>query len=149
MGEAIGHEGTEFFFPFLAGRESVAQDHEGDGNLARRGIRPSHNAAVAHRGMLKQDLFAQVYVIVGEQRRSLTIPIEALISADGAEVAFVERGGSYVRVGLALGTRTDRFAEVIRGLSPGDRVVTDGSRQLYAKWLAAKGGGPALGGHTH
>ncbi len=102
-----------------------------------------------HRGMLKQDLFAQVYVIVGEQRRSLTIPIEALISSDGAEVAFVERGGSYVRVGLALGTRTDRFAEVIRGLSPGDRVVTDGSRQLYAKWLAAKGGGPALGGHTH
>ena len=102
-----------------------------------------------HRGMLKQDLFAQVYVIVGEQRRSLTIPIEALISAEVAEVAFVERGGSYVRVGLALGTRNDRFAEVTRGLSSGERVVTDGSRQLYAKWLAAKSGGPALGGHTH
>jgi cobalt-zinc-cadmium efflux system membrane fusion protein len=101
------------------------------------------------RGLLKQDLFAQVYVIVGEQRRSLTIPIEALISAEGAEFAFVERDGVYVRADLGLGTRNDRFAEVKRGLASGDRVVTDGSRQLYAKWLAAQGGGPALGGHTH
>ncbi len=102
-----------------------------------------------HRGMLKQDLFAQVYAIVGEQRRSLTIPVEALISMDGAEFTFVERDGSYVRAELALGIRNDRFAEVRRGLSLGDRVVTDGNRQLYAKWLAAKSGAPALGGHPH
>lgn len=101
------------------------------------------------RGLLKQDLFAKLYVIVGEQRRSLTIPIEALISAEGAEFAFVERDGVYVRADLGLGTRNDRFAEVKRGLASGDRVITDGSRQLYAKWLAAQGGGPALGGHTH
>ncbi len=102
-----------------------------------------------YRGMLKQDLFAQVHVIVGEQRKGLTIPFEALISAEGSEFAFVERGGLYVRADPTLGTRTDRFAEVTRGLSPGDRVVTSGNRQLYAKWLAAKGGGPALGGHAH
>ncbi len=102
-----------------------------------------------HHGMLKQDLFAQVHVIVGEQRRSLTIPVESLISAEGSEFAFVERNGAYVRADLTLGTRNDRFAEVRRGLSAGDRVVTDGNRQLYAKWLAAKGGGPALGGHAH
>jgi len=101
------------------------------------------------RGLLKQDLFAKLYVIVGEQRRSLTIPIEALISAEGAEFAFVERDGVYVRADLGLGTRNDRFAEVKRGLASGDRVITDGNRQLYAKWLAAQGGGPALGGHTH
>ncbi len=101
------------------------------------------------RGLLKQDLFAQVYVIVGEQRRSLTIPVEAVISAEGAEFAFVERDGVYVRADLGLGTRNDRFAEVKSGLSPGDRVIMDGNRQLYAKWLAAQGGGPALGGHTH
>src|SRR5574337_887084 len=101
------------------------------------------------RGLLKQDLFAQVYVIVGEQRRSLTIPVEALINAEGSEFTFVERGGVYLRVDLGLGTRNDRFAEVTRGLVAGDRVVTDGSRQLYTKWLAAQGGGSALGGHTH
>lgn len=104
---------------------------------------------INRRGLLKQDLFAQVYVIVGEQRRSLTVPVEALISAEGSEFAFVERDGAYIRVDLGLGTRDDRFAEVTRGLTAGDRVVTDGSRQLYTKWLAAQGGGPALGGHTH
>lgn len=117
-------------------------------NPAKRTI-PVWAEVTNHRGLLKQDLFAQVYVIVGEQRRSVTIPIEALISAEGAEFAFVERDGVYLRADLGLGTRNDRFAEVKRGLSAGDRVVTDGSRQLYAKWLAVRAGGPALGGHTH
>src|SRR5574337_503102 len=117
-------------------------------NPTKRTI-PVWAEVINRRGMLKQDLFAQVYVIVGEQRRSLTIPIEALISAEGAEFAFVERDGMFVRADLRLGTRNDRFAEVKRGLAPGDRIVTDGSRQLYVKWLAAKAGGPALGGHTH
>lgn len=62
-----------------------------------------------HRGLLKQDLFAQVYVIVGEQHRSLTIPIEALISAEGVEFTFVERDGVYLRTDLGLGTRNDRY----------------------------------------
>lgn len=104
---------------------------------------------INRRELLKQDLFAKVHVIVGEQRRSLTIPVEAVISAEGSEFTFVERDGAYIRADLGLGTRDDRFAEVTRGLTAGDRVVTDGSRQLYTKWLAAKGGGPALGGHTH
>ncbi|MDE2058541.1 MAG: efflux RND transporter periplasmic adaptor subunit [candidate division NC10 bacterium] len=104
---------------------------------------------INRRGLLKQDLFTQVYVIVGEKRRSLTIPVEALISAEGSEFTFVERGGVYLRADLGLGTRNDRFAEVTRGLTAGDRVVTDGSRQLYTKWLTAQGGGSALGGHTH
>ncbi|HWQ70536.1 MAG TPA: efflux RND transporter periplasmic adaptor subunit [Patescibacteria group bacterium] len=117
-------------------------------NPTKRTI-PVWAEVINRRGLLKQDLFAQVYVIVGEQRRSLTIPIEALISAEGVEFTFVERDGVYLRADLGLGTRNDRFVEVKSGLSPGDRVITDGSRQLYAKWLAAKGGGPALGGHTH
>ncbi|MDE2179383.1 MAG: efflux RND transporter periplasmic adaptor subunit [candidate division NC10 bacterium] len=117
-------------------------------NPTKRTI-PVWAEVINRRGMLKQDLFAQVYVMVGEQRRSLTIPIEALISAEGSEFTFVERGGVYLRADLELGTRNDRFAEVKRGLAAGDRVVTDGSRQLYTKWLAAQGGGSVLGGHTH
>jgi cobalt-zinc-cadmium efflux system membrane fusion protein len=117
-------------------------------NPAKRTI-PIWAEVSNHRGMLKQDLFAKVYVIVAEQRRSLTIPVESLITAEGSDFAFVERSGAYVRATLALGLRDDRFVEVRRGLSPGDRVVTDGNRQLYAKWLAAKSGAPALGGHAH
>ncbi|MDE2179970.1 MAG: efflux RND transporter periplasmic adaptor subunit [candidate division NC10 bacterium] len=96
------------------------------------------------RGLLKQDLFAQIFVILGERRKSLSIPAQALINAEGSEFVFVERGGAYVRADLTIGARNDRFVEVLRGLSPGDRVVTDGNRELYAKWLAARGGGPAF-----
>lgn len=117
-------------------------------NPTKRTI-PVWAEVINRRGMLKQDLFAQVYVIIGEQRRSLTIPVEAVISAEGSEFTFVERDGLYLRADLGLGSRNDRFAEVKRGLIAGDRVVTDGSRQLYAKWFAVQGGGPALGGHTH
>lgn len=117
-------------------------------NPAKRTI-PVWAEVINHRELLKQDLFAHVYVIVAEQRKSLTIPIEALVSAEGSEFTFVERDGVYLRADLGLGTRNDRFAEVMQGLSAGDRVVTDGGRQLYAKWLAVKGGGPSLGGHTH
>lgn len=117
-------------------------------NPTKRTI-PVWAEVINRRGMLKQDLFAQVHVIVGEQRKSLTIPVEAILSAEGSEFTFVERDGLYLRADLGLGTRNDRFAEVKRGLVAGDRVVTDGSRQLYAKWLAVQGGGPALGGHTH
>lgn len=117
-------------------------------NPTKRTI-PVWAEVINRQGLLKQDLFAQVYVIVGEQRKSLTIPIEAIISVEGSEFAFVERDGMFVRADLRLGTRNDRFAEVKRGLSAGDRVVTDGGRQLYAKWLADRAGGPALGGHAH
>lgn len=117
-------------------------------NPTKRTI-PVWAEVINRRGMLKQDLFAQAYVIVSEQHRNLTIPVEAIISAEGSEFVFVERGGAYLRADLGLGTRNDRFVEVKRGLAAGDRVVTDGNRQLYAKWLAAQGAGPALGGHTH
>lgn len=117
-------------------------------NPTKRTI-PVWAEVINRRGLLKQDLFAQVYVVVGEQRRSLTIPVEALISAEGSEFAFIERDGMFVRAELGIGIRNDRFAEVKRGLATGDRVVTDGGHQLYAKWLATRGGGSALGGHTH
>jgi len=102
-----------------------------------------------HHGMLKEGFFAQLFVTVGERSRALTIPLDAVLSDQGEDFVFVERDGGYVRADVVLGTRTDRYAEVKRGLKPGDRVVTDGKQQLYAKYLSAKSGEPALGGHAH
>src|SRR5574337_1083893 len=82
-------------------------------NPTKRTI-PVWAEVINRRGMLKQDLFAQVYVIVGEQRRSLTIPVEAIISAEGSDFTFVDRAGVYLRADLGLGTQNDRFAEVKR-----------------------------------
>jgi cobalt-zinc-cadmium efflux system membrane fusion protein len=100
-------------------------------------------------GKLKPNLFAEMDVVVGGGQEMLAIPLEALITAEGESFVFVEEKGSFRRAGVILGARDDRFVEVKKGLLPGDLVVTDGKQQIYTKSLMARGGGAALGGHTH
>ncbi|MFQ5882581.1 MAG: efflux RND transporter periplasmic adaptor subunit [Candidatus Methylomirabilales bacterium] len=102
-----------------------------------------------HHGMLKQDLFVDLGVAVGGSHRTAAIPLEALISSEGEDFTFVEQGGVFVRRDLVLGARDDRYIEVKEGLRSGERVVTDGKRQLYTKYLMSRRGAPALGGHGH
>ena len=98
---------------------------------------------------LKPDMFAQLHVVIGGGSPVVTIPADAVLAAEGAEFVFVEREGGLARVDIATGARNDQFVEVKRGLHAGDRVVTDGKRQVYAKLLTMRVGGAALGGHTH
>jgi membrane fusion protein, heavy metal efflux system len=100
-------------------------------------------------GKLKPNLFAEMDVVVGGGQEVLAIPLEALITTEGASFVFVEEKGTFRRADVVLGARDDRYAEVKTGLLPGDRVVTDGKQQIYTKSLMARGGGAALGGHTH
>jgi cobalt-zinc-cadmium efflux system membrane fusion protein len=100
-------------------------------------------------GKLKPNLFAEMDVVVGGGQEVLAIPLEALITAEGQSFVFVEEKGSFRRADVVLGARDDRYAEVKKGLLPGDHVVTDGKQQIYTKSLMARGGGAALGGHTH
>ncbi len=104
---------------------------------------------VNHHAMLKQDLFADLSVVIGEDHQNLTIPLEALISAEGEEFAFVQDGDVFIRRDLLLGVRDDRHAEVMQGLAAGERVVTDGKHQVYTQYLMLRRGGEALGGHPH
>ena len=105
---------------------------------------------VANRGgTLKPNLFADMDAVVGGGKEVLAIPAEAIITTEGASFVFVEEKGGYRRADVVLGARDDRFTEVISGLLPGERVVTLGKQQVYAKSLMAREGGAALGGHTH
>ena len=79
----------------------------------------------------------------------LAIPLESLITTEGESLVFVEDKGSFRRADVILGARDDRYAEVKKGLLPGDHVVTDGKQQIYTKSLMARQGGAALGGHGH
>ncbi len=98
---------------------------------------------------LKQDMFAELNVVVAGGPPVLAAPVDAVIAAEGEEFVFVERDGGFARVQIATGARNDRLIEVKRGLQAGDRVVTDGKRQVYTKLLTMRSGGAALGGHTH
>lgn len=100
-------------------------------------------------GKLKPNLFSDMNIIVGGGQDVLAIPQEALITSEAENFVFVEEKGTFHRADIVLGARDDQFVEVKKGLLPGDKVVTDGKQQIYTKSLMARGGGAALGGHTH
>lgn len=101
------------------------------------------------REMLKEGFFARLIVVVSEGKNVLTVPTAALMSEKGEDFVFVEKNGGFVRADVSVGTRTERYVEVKRGVKPGDRIITDGKQQVYAKYLSARRGEPVLGGHPH
>jgi cobalt-zinc-cadmium efflux system membrane fusion protein len=100
-------------------------------------------------GQLKEDMFAQLSVVVGGGPEALVIPAAALMSEGGLEFVFTETPAGFKRTSVLVGARNDQYVEIKQGLSPGAKVVTDGKRQVYTVFLAARSGSPALGGHTH
>jgi len=88
--------------------------------------------------LLKFELFAYIALIIQHSREVLTVPLDAIID-DGAEkFVFVKNGNQFVRQDVATGTSDDSYIEITDGLYPGDKVVTDGNRQIYTKWLFSR-----------
>ena len=100
-------------------------------------------------GELKEDMFAQLSVVVGGGPKTLVVPAAALMSEGGIEFVFTETAAGFQRAPVAVGARNDQYVEIKQGLSTGAKVVTDGKRQVYTVFLATRSGAPALGGHTH
>ncbi len=100
-------------------------------------------------GDLKEDMFVQLSVVVGGGPNTLVIPAAALMTEGGLDFVFTETPAGFTRAPVVVGARNDEYVEIKQGLSVGQKVVTDGKRQVYTVFLAARSGAPALGGHTH
>ncbi len=94
---------------------------------------------------LKPEMFAQLAIVVGSRSQALAIPKQALLRFGGETVVFVEQDGVYVRRNVGVGAQDDRYAEIVRGLRPGERVVTQGNYELMSS-IVIKGG---VEEHTH
>lgn len=81
---------------------------------------------------LVQGLVAKVVISDDEAESVAVVPITSLLEADGSEatVFVVADGGVAKRVAVRTGRLLGERVEVLAGLSPGDRVVTEG-----AAWL--------------
>jgi cobalt-zinc-cadmium efflux system membrane fusion protein len=86
-------------------------------------------------GLLKPNLFAQVNIVLGENKAALTVPNAAVLEANDEKFVFVHEGEKYNRVDITAGAADDQYTEVLSGIVPGDEVVTQGARQLYTLWL--------------
>lgn len=93
---------------------------------------------------LKPSMRAEAEVFLGKVSDAITIPIQAVFS-DGL-VRYVHtpetRGGSrYVRRPVAIGRRSDRFAEIKSGIEPGQQVLIrkpEAAEVIAKNWEAAE-----------
>ncbi len=98
-------------------------------------------------GRLRIGMAINVYIETARAKEALAIPESALVDEDGRFVAFVQVSGeTFQKRGLALGIRESGFAQILDGISPGERVVTRGA---YAVRLASVSTSLPAHGHEH
>lgn len=70
--------------------------------------------------------FVKVYVNLGETNNALMVPTQCVIATLKGQKVFVSREGVATEVPVEIGVRTDEKIEILKGLSPGDTVITTG-----------------------
>lgn len=79
---------------------------------------------------LRPNMRAEVRIITGSGEEILTVPLSAVMGDTGNYFVYVEDGNIYRRRTVVTGKRDDRYIEIVKGLIPGDTVVTQGNYQL-------------------
>jgi len=75
-------------------------------------------------GALKPDMFADVQV-QQPAHNAIVVPASAVLQTGTRSIIFVVRGdGSFEPREVQIGTASDQFAEVLHGVQPGEKVVT-------------------------
>jgi Cu(I)/Ag(I) efflux system membrane fusion protein len=103
-------------------------------------------------GLLKPDLYGTVEIGTGETVAAVSIPESAVLDSGTRRVVLIERGGgAFEPREIELGARGDGYAEVVKGLEAGERVVVNGNFLIDAESnlkaaLGAMGGGHAAHG---
>lgn len=87
-------------------------------------------------GALKQDMFVTVSIPTIEAREALAVPVSAVQQIDGQSVVFAQTGStSFQRRDVRLGVTAADRVEILAGLQPGERIVSEGSLYLKAALL--------------
>ncbi len=81
-------------------------------------------------GLLVPGAFARVDIRLDQIPDALVIPSEAVIPVMSGEKVYVSRNGKAVSSPIETGLRTETEVEIVKGLMPGDTVITTGLLQL-------------------
>lgn len=100
-------------------------------------------------GLLKPAMFANVELAVSHGGKVLTVPVSAVIDSGTRQVVLVQLAqGRFEPREVRLGSRSEDFVEVLKGIAEGEQVVTsanfliDAESNLKAA-LSSMGGGSA------
>lgn len=89
--------------------------------------------------------YAEVYLIAGNRSNVISVPVTALTEEQGVHFVYVqidEEG--YLKKEVTTGATDGKRIEIVSGLNPGDRLVTEGA--IHVKLASATAAIPA---HNH
>ncbi len=81
--------------------------------------------------LLRPGMFVRVTVQVGERRRAIVIPEQAILARGDTFLVFRVVGGKAVRTPVTLGLRRYGEVEIAKGLNAGDTVITAGQQKVH------------------
>jgi len=83
---------------------------------------------------LKTGMYVSVDLLSSQSRQSVTVPVSAVQSGRNGPSVFLPAGERrYRRRDVRLGAERDGRVEILEGLAPGDRVVTQGAFLLHGE----------------
>jgi multidrug efflux pump subunit AcrA (membrane-fusion protein) len=86
-------------------------------------------------------MFASVRVATGDSVRGLLIPRTAIIYDGPRRLVMIARDSTFFPSAVQVGSGVGDRVVVLRGVSPGERVVTKGGYELYSAGYALTRGG--------
>lgn len=72
---------------------------------------------------LKPSMQCEAQILIGRVENALSIPVQAVFMDGAVRYVYKPRGNRFERVPVRLGRRSDLFAQVLKGVSEGDRVL--------------------------
>ncbi|MEG0821704.1 MAG: efflux RND transporter periplasmic adaptor subunit [Burkholderiaceae bacterium] len=119
--------------PFKAQVQAIDSQVEANGRsllVRARADNPGHQ--------LKSGMFARVRVVLGERADAIVVPEEALVPGATGQVVFRVIDGKAVRTPVTPGQRREGVVEIIKGLTPGETIVTAGQIRLQRDGLPVR-----------
>lgn len=86
-------------------------------------------------GLLRIGQILQMELYTSTEKKVLAVPASSVFNEDTRDIVFVQtQGESFIKKTVVTGSRDNGWFEIVSGLDPGDRVVTEGG---YMVKLAA------------
>jgi membrane fusion protein (multidrug efflux system) len=86
-------------------------------------------------GRLIPGAFARIQVQMETQNNVVLIPAESILSETAGQKVYLYRGGKVQPVMVETGTRTNNRVEIVKGIVPGDSVITTGMMQITPRTI--------------
>ena len=80
--------------------------------------------------LLRPGMFTRVKLLTKDERDALVLPEQALVPQGEEQFVFRVVDGKAARTKVELGQRRDGRVEVVRGISPGETIITAGQLKL-------------------